>query len=353
MGKYAVLITFAAALSLAFYSQAAMQTDQATNEDQVERQETVLARSIARSAFNIGESEARRGVGQTILSKGKDDVRHEGGEFDLTYSNLTTKTIDKINWRLVDIMAEGRYPVEAPQEKYRITATARQAISEDVNGITAGGEVGFDADGPGCDECISGNDAGGGKKRYGISIRPDGNPEAVCDSLRRTGKVSTPVVGKDGGCSVKARTEERDDEVSRFMSAIGETIRESSSDKVEIYDGGSVENNTSSQDPGILYIEDGKEAEISSDWHGLVFVSNSEGADAVNEFSERGQITVNGQHSIRGALLMQKGSRFLLDGGGTGDNVQYNTNRLLKLVRVLPMLGEPVEIRRRSQRNVR
>mgnify|MGYP000653868635 CR=1 FL=1 len=75
------------------------------------------------------------------------------------------------------------------------------------------------------------------------------------------------------------------------------------------------------------------------------FLSPEEEED---EDIERGQLTLNGNTSINGAMLLEKGSKFRLNGGGKGSgkssNIQYNTSSLLGLVDVLPMLGEPVEI---------
>jgi hypothetical protein len=359
MGKYVLLMVFAAALSLAYFSQQSHRSAQAANEDQVERQKVVLARQIARSAFNEGISRVKRGVGKSLESEGLEDEKYqvgefdEGGEFDLTFSNIKTEIKDKVNWRLADVMAEGRFPVEEPQTIYRIEATARQAIKEEVNAMTIGESIGFTINGPGCKECINGNDDAGGKPQLGISLPQGGDSDAVCDKFKNggggkgkggKGKGGTPIVGVGEGCSVETRSEDRDDEVDRVMEAIGETIRESSSSKIEVYDGENVENSTSPESPGILYVEDGKKAKISNDWYGLVFVSKSERSDSDDEDSKRGQVTLDGKHSIKGALLMQEGSKFRLNGGGTGDNIDYNTSRLLALVDVLPMLGDPVRI---------
>lgn len=360
MGKYVLLMTFASALALAYFTQQSNQTARATNEDRAERQEMVLARQIARSAFNEAMSQAKRGLGD--FSE-RTDVEYEGGEFDILYSVPTpsSEIIDGVNWRMLDVKAEGRFPVEEPQTTYRITAAARQAISEDVNAITAGESVDFTASGPGCDTCINGNDGAGGEARRGISLPPDKDeardPEVVCDELRNGNNNNgsngnnndSPVVGSgEGGCDIKKRSDDRDDEVDRVMDAIGERIRESSSSKVERYGGVSFDNNTSPENTRILYIEDGVEAKISQDWHGLVFVSKSEKSDSNNESSVRGKVTVNGKHSIKGGLIMEEGSKFRLNGGGTGNNVDYHTGRLLGLVDVLPMLGEPVEVMGRS-----
>lgn len=380
MGKYVLLMVFATALGLAYFSQQSYQTAQATSKERAERQEVVLARQIARSAFNKGMSRVKRGVGEDLLDLGQEDVRYEGGEFDLAYSNLETKIIDKINWKRVDITAEGRFPVEEPQTTYRITATARQAISEDVSAITAGESVQFDPKGPGCKKCINGSDAAGGEDRAGVTLPPDGDPQSVCDAFKNGnggggkgkgnnngggGGGGVPIIGAGDGCSVEKRSDDRDGEVDRVMEAIEDRILDSEdSPTVEIYDGGDIENNTTPEDPGILYIEEGEEAKMSQDWHGVVFISSSGGEESEGGFEEdseedieAGQLTLNGNTSINGSVLMDKGAKFRLNGGGKGSgktsNIQYNTSSLLGLVDVLPMLGEPVEITDRRGEVVR
>ena len=360
MGKYALLIALAGLLGMSYLTQQSLSTSQDTSADLSERQRTVIARQIARSAFNEGVSEANRGVGTRLLSKDREDVAYEGGEFDLAYSNVGTEIRNNINWKYVDLSAEGRFPREGDQAKYRINATARQAISEDVNAITAGESVTFDPKGPGCAKCINGNDDAGGKSRAGVTLPPDGDTQAVCDAFKNgdsnngsNGKKGPPIIGAGEDCSVKERSDDREGKVDWLMGAIKERILDSkSSSMVEIYDGGSINNNTSPSNPRILYIAEG-EVKLSKDWHGLVFVSGSDDEDSelidVDIIGdEAGQLTLNGNTSVNGSVLMGKEAKFRLNGGGKGSgkssNIQYNTNNLLGLVEVLPMLGEPIEI---------
>jgi len=362
MGKYVLLLTLAAVLGFSYFAQRSQQTAQATSENQAERQETVLARQIARSAFNRGISEAKRGIGDPLLAQSQEAVEYEKGEFDLTYSNLTTEIKDLIHWKRIDVTATGRFPVDSPQKTYRISATARQAIKEEVNALTAAESVDFHVNGPGCKNqtCIDGTDAGGGKNRHGVSLPPEGDGQAVCDAFEHGtsgssnngngnngngGGSGSAIAGKGSGCSVKTRTEDRDEEVNRVMEAIQHLLDSEDSDKIQVYDEGAEggpDEYPTEDDPGILYVKDaggkesGKGVKLSDDWHGLVFVAEGE------------QITVNGQHGIKGGLLLEKNAKFRLNGGGSGDNVVYNTSRLLDLVDVLPMLGEPVQITDRA-----
>lgn len=81
MGKYALLITIAAVLGVILLSSQARDTALKTSEDQVERQEEILARQIARSGFNVGLSAIRSALEDqdaNAFNLPSDSVDYEG-----------------------------------------------------------------------------------------------------------------------------------------------------------------------------------------------------------------------------------------------------------------------------------
>ncbi|MFO8098422.1 MAG: hypothetical protein R6T83_02230, partial [Salinibacter sp.] len=90
MGKYVLLLTFAALLGATYFTQYTSQTSTAASEDQAERQEEVLARQVARSAFSDGVSDVKRNF----------DSISDGETRQGTYENGDYQTVLQVKARL-------------------------------------------------------------------------------------------------------------------------------------------------------------------------------------------------------------------------------------------------------------
>jgi len=365
MGKYIVLTTFALALTLTFGAQQRMQVDSDTSQDQAARQETILARQVAQSAFRSVASDLKKNGVAGCCTAGSSG-EYEGGTFEVSYPDEGIKEIGDRNWRYVDLRVRGTYG----EKTYEITATAGQYISGSFDGLTAE-SVNFDISGPGCgnDPCISGYDAAGGEDRRGISLSPNkGNdPQEICEAFKSGGGnpgngnsgssgsagggSGNNIVGVGSGCSVKTRSSEEEKRTRKVMNNVERAIQEwadenPSSNRVQTCDGivgCSLQGNT--QEEGVLYVEEGEDLVLSGNtrWDGLIYVADG------------GSVRINGggnAKNINGALMMEENVTFELNGGGAGHNVLRNTNALLDLVDVLPMLGEPVQVFNRNGRVV-
>lgn len=341
MGKYALLTVSAALLGFAFYAQQSGLTAQQISEDQDQRQGEVIARQIARSAFNDGISELKRNF-DTI----GEEIRRgtlENGTFRLQFNPSTSG-----GTREVQLTAEGTYR----SNTYQITGTAVRdtAVSALFNGITASKPVTFDVAGGGCsgEPCVSGIDVGGREDRAGISLPKDQHTEPVCDEF------DDAVAGKGGDseehCDVHSRYSEHDDWVlSKLDSVESRILAAEDHEDVTLCGDGGCRAQDFEQDgeanSGILYVTGEFRVNGSDQWHGLVFVANG------------GSVRINGGGSVRninGGLLLQENTAFVEDEEfdmNGGNAVQYNTDQLLKYLDILPSLKtETIEVTDRSGR---
>ncbi|MFO8098680.1 MAG: hypothetical protein R6T83_03545, partial [Salinibacter sp.] len=340
-------------LGATYFTQYTSQTSTAASEDQAERQEEVLARQVARSAFSDGMSEAKRNF-DTISDGETRRGTYEDGTYELAFAVSSTDEGE----RTVAVTARGIYPADADagdrEATYYIsgTATREGSVNALFNAITSEKEPGFEVDGPGCsgEACVSGIDAGGGDDRHGISLTELENPQEdedeVCDTF------SQKVEGKESGCDVSSRgasTEEWVEEEFDRVSAAIKTLVEEDSDEVtacvdddDLVEGDdddgddgsggqgvtlSCELKGNEEGDGILYVDDDFKINGNAQWNGLVLA----GGDA--------DITISGggnANNINGGLLMASDADLNMKGG---NKIQYNSDQLLKLVDVLPTVG--------------
>ena len=321
MGKYALLIAFASALGMAYFSQQSNRAAQDASADQAERQETVIARQIARSAFDDGMSRVRRDFED--IADGSESGSYEKGDYRLTYDVDNAGTKDKE----VHITAEGTYN----ETTYRIRGRAerRSDISSLFNGITASGYVFFSVKGGGCSggPCVSGIDAAGGEARHGITLPSDLDPDHVCDEFRNS------VEGRGEGCDVVSRSDTRDEWVEAEMEKLQAEIEraiEEGAEEVVVCDDCRIKD--LDRESGILYVTGELEFKGSRTWKGIVFV---------NRF---GSIRINGggsERNVNGSLLMEGGTEYDeeedFDMRG-GNRVKYNSEEVLKYIDLLPSI---------------
>ncbi len=332
MGKYALLLAFASALGLAYFAQQSNQTSQDTSQDQAQRQETVIARQIARSAFNDGVSEVQREF-SGVTDKSTSGT-YEQGEYRLEYSVSNAGTENKS----VLITAEGTYD----ETTYRIQGRAQQRsqVSSLFNGITASGLVTFQVKGGGCSggPCVSGVDAGGGETRHGITLPNSADTDQVCDEF------DNEVEGIEDGCDVVSRSEKRDDWVEKKMGELEDEIlsaKENGSSKIVECDGCSLDK--MEEDSGILYVTGELTFNGDRTWKGIVYVDSF------------GSIRINGgggERNINGGLLMEGATEYDDDEDFDmrgGNRVKYNTENIKEYIDVLPSIeSKSVQIADRS-----
>lgn len=330
MGKYVLLAVIAVALGSTLMASHGIRTDRDTNEDQVERQEKILAREIANSAFEMGLSELRRDFEGWRVEQ--TDVPHEGGTYDVaaTGPSLGPVTLEAI----------GRYGSAA----YKITGRSVQdtTVSSLFNAVTALTPIDFKVAGGGCSgaPCVSGLDVGGGEDRHGISLPPGEDTDTVCDEF------DDAVVGRADGCDVWSRTGPEDEWVIRKFEIIESQIRDavdSGASNVTVCDGCKIDDLPT--DNGILYVTDELRYNGEEQWNGLVYVADG------------GSVRINGggdARNINGGLLLSDSTAFRTDEQfdmNGGNNVQYNSEELKKLFGTLPaMRGHTVKITDRTGR---
>jgi len=336
MGKYAILVVFAAAAGLAFLNAQNNGTAQSASAERSERQGVVLARQIARSVYNDGISEVQR----TFDSVGDktDEGDHEHGTYWLQFDAESTA-----NGKIVDVTAKGTYG----EYTYQIQSTVRKdtTVSSVFNAITASTPVDFSVQGGGCSggPCVSGLDAGGRTDRHGITLPNGEDPDAVCDEFHSGDydpSKDSNVEGTTGGCDVQVRTSAHDDWVENQMDEMDATIQDAIADgnpDVTECTGCDLKDFDDSENDGILYVTDG-EFTVSGDrqWSGLVFVANG------------GTIRFNGggdTRNINGGLVLQDWAtyeqedsdddEFSMNGGNA---VKFNSDELLKYIDTLPSI---------------
>jgi len=336
MGKYALLLVFAAAAGLAALSAQNGGTAQSASAERSERQGVVIARQIARSVFNDGISEVERTF--ETITDAVEEGAHEQGTYRLQFDAASTAA-----GKTVDVTAEGTYG----EHTYQIQATVRKdtTVSSVFNAITASTPVDFTVKGGGCSggPCVSGLDAGGRVDRHGITLPNGESAEAVCDEFHSGGYDSdteTNVEGRSGGCDVQVRTSAHDDWVEDQMDQMDNTIQNAiaaGNPDVTECTGCDLKNFDDSGNDGILYVTDG-EFTVNGDrqWNGLVFVANG------------GKIRFNGggdARNINGGLVLQdwatyeQGNKdddeFTMNGGNA---VKFNSDELLKYIDTLPSI---------------
>lgn len=320
MGKYAALITLAIGLGMTVLATQGMQTDLDTSKDQAARQEKVLAREIANSAFEMGVSELKRDFENWRASR--TDVPHEGGSYDLSASGSTNGP--------VSLVALGHHGGATYKIKGRVTKDT--TVSALANAITASIPIDIDVSGGGCsgNPCVSGYDLGGGEDRHGITLPAGSDVEDVCEEF------DDKVVGRGKGCDVKSRTEETDDWVERKMNQLDSEIQKAianGSEDVMVCDTKPHCDISDYPDrSGILYVKSELRYNGEEEWKGLVFVAGG------------GSVRINGGGSaknINGGLMLSDSTKFKNDEEfdlNGGNAVHYNSDELKKYMDTLPTL---------------
>lgn len=379
MGKYILLVTFAGVLGLSYLAQQSQSTALDTSEDQAERQRTVIARQIARSAFNKGVSEVKRNW--PAVPPGEQG-RYEQGQYELTFAVSSTGEDEDESGanKEISIASVGIFPSAGSPDAVRYliegVAEQRKVASGLFSGLTAGGAISFEgSSGKGCSgaACISGLTPNG-ENRRGMSLPGKmgaGKADDWCPGGFGPGQILGSGGEGAGDCDVQVRDKAADDWVSKKLSQIESRIKSNQGrpeikvcekeggppkntgppkdkgpprnngkgpfqfarmSRVETRSGGAppggCQFNGNSGGSGILYVPPGGSVRFNggATWNGLVYVA------------EGGQLRINGgggKTNINGGLLMEKGSTFKMNGG---NRVQYNPAELRKYVDLLPSI---------------
>lgn len=330
MGKYVILATLALAVATTVISRQGMETDLDTSESQAARQEKVLARQIATSAFEMGISELRRDFENWRVQRS--GVSYEGGTFDLTATGPTGGP--------VDLTAEGHYE----EKTYKITGQVKltNTVKSFYHAVTTKGEMDFTVRGAGCSggACVSGIDDAGQEDRHGINLwasdDADDNEEDVCSEF------GDQVEGKGDGCDVVSREKERDDRVVSLMNDLESKIEALPSDQKTVCEpSGGTECTLlpTDSDTGVYHVKGDLTINGNAEWGGIIYVSDG------------GSVSINGgggTKNINGSLLMEKDTDIEMNGG---NRIKYNSEKILDIVSTLPAVAvETIEISDQSGR---
>ena len=394
MGKYVLLITFAGLLGMSYLGQQSLSTSQDTSEDLAERQRTVLARQIARSAFNKAASKLKRNW--CTVPDNSSLRSYEQGEYRVTFASASAGDDSEegeddegkgaCSGKSITITATGYYPqAGSPDEvRYQIQGAVEQKtlVSGLFSGLTASGALSqLRVNGCGGGNCVSGVPPGGGQGRPGMNL-----PGSMAEDLNENGCPSDgwekrDIVAGNGSvaneCGVQVRSAADDEWVTGEMKKIESVLTSGGNADVTVcgngngggppgngggppgngggppgngggpfgfasmsYSGESVSNPPGScafrgngGGSGILYVPPGESVRFNGrpTWNGLVYVA------------EGGSIRINGGGgvtNINGGLLMEENASFRMNGG---NRIQYNPDELRKYVDLLPSI-ETTEI---------
>lgn len=333
MGKYVVLVTLALVLTTTLLANQGLQTDMDTSESQAARQEKVLARQIARSAYGLGLSELRRDVKNYRTEQR--GVEYDSGTYDLTVSGPTSGP--------VTLRAVGHFGAEA----YELVAEG----IVDVNGFD-----GTSIDGPlssvtgpgvGSDTLISGFDQGRGKDRHGMRVT-DATAETQAEA-----DLCTPsddaVQGTGGTCDIIHEPLQHDsDALRQDIEDTPATHRESdlsgdatvgseSNPAVAKVDHNLILNGNV-HGTGILYVEGDLKINGNLQWDGLILVADNSGGDG-------NLVEVSGSAEVSGSLMMHNisGEPGILNLGGSSE-IRYNSRNIRLLRDILPTVDQNLRI---------
>lgn len=355
MGKYIVLVTLAAAVTFAILMGQSRSTAHKTTEEQVDRQEEILSRQIARSGFNLGLSEVRQTLEDptdetfdlpgTNTSDGAAEDEYDGGRYTLRISSTDPADVP------VTLTAVGDY--EGTQ--YKIAGVVEQidglfgalTIDGAPSRVERDGKAGG---GPNPDTgVISGLNEGSGADRHGVRISDaeaadnasqDDNDGGLCASNKN--QVNVEGLGRER-CDVGHRSDmdtaslqEAVEELASSNKAVdgknticdGDDVGTEDEPAVVRVDGNcKMSGNTTGT--GILYVTGEVEMEETEllgtvSWNGLIFVDGVQDGEGGGAFK-----TAAGTPTINGSIVQVGDSPMEFNGNPT---VQYDSDQLLNLI---------------------
>ena len=348
MGKYIVLVAFAAALTLAILMGQSRSTAHETVEEQVDRQEKMIARQIARSAFSTGASEVKRDFcdsGADIESLSRTDVedQEENGTFDLSFQvENTAAGVEECaegDDRVVELVATAQHGAA----EYRIAGTLALDISPLFSALTIDGapdEIGVSGE----DTNVLGlNPNEEGSDRHGVGISDadaaarasqiqSGSDDGLCAGSS-VDEEDANVRGVGGTCDVIHDSEINTD---RLVEEVRDTVETESSEIICSNSGGDDSVGDMGEPAiiksegdcimkgdqggtGILFVEGDLEMQGEPSWNGLVLIASG-GSFETNP---------GGEPTVRGSVV-QVGDRSVeLNGEPT---IQYDPKKLQNLI---------------------
>lgn len=344
MGKYILLITFSAALGLTYLTQQSQRLMVSASEKQGERQRTVLARQIARSAFERGASQVRQAQRKSnswppaelspVPEEGKSPPEYQGGEFEITYQKTGGDVL---------VGATGRYGSGEKQAEYKIRGKAVLEKNSLFGGVTF--EEAVASANLSGNPSVIGNDAGpDGDDTHAIIVQSSKDRQTLLDNgfCEKPGNIR----GVDGECDI-AKTE------GSALDEINESLREAEKEDYEEEDICEAKGNAevgSYSNPafinvddeckisgnvsgaGIMYVEDGEgDLTITGnvDWRGIIFMGGEEDGkeeeSALQTGKEAGKGAGAGSVDVEGTVAFYGSGQIDLRGNS---EIQYNRNEI-------------------------
>lgn len=341
MGKYALLVTIAAALALSLYARQSRKLSTDAAEEIADRQKIVIARQIARSAYDSGVSEVKRqfGVG---LNQCK---QNDGGTFELTTSPVSGDTVQQIQ-------VVGRYGTDecsctdCPQ--YSISSEAVVDVNGSFSAVTFDASLDLEdtnLSGGGSGPVISGNDAANEQDRTGVSLSEAGDETTMREKF--CGRSESDVRGMGGICDV---IHDSDIDLEPLNDEVSDLAEDQAAEESKLCGIGSGKGNGkgksgsgggsvgSSENPAVVKVEGDCTLAGNSGGTGILYVDggsltmkgNSEWKGMILIAGEEGFKTSKGTPRVEGSLAFYQGESpegGSLDMRGTA-SIQYNSDRI-------------------------
>lgn len=336
MGKYILLSVLATALGTGILMLDSQRTSVDTTKNEAEREEAIIARQIARSAFNRGLSTLKQNFGTS--REDLTDVPYEGGSFDLTSTGPSGGP--------VDLTVVGKYNDAA----YRISAT----VLRDVNGFPGLGIQGSlgSVNASGNKFLVSGLDtnpvdpnddpdhgSGNGTDRHGMRLDDSGSanlvkgeyPDDQVIGINGEGDVAHKPIPVD----LDVLSQQIESNVTHTVDDLSGTIGSVDNPAVVAVDGdltltGNVHG------IGALYVDGNFKMRGDAQWEGIVLVNNGDAS-----VDTEGDI--NGNARVFGSFLQKTNGSGNLEIAGSV-RMQYSSKALKVLEGILPAVQESISI---------
>lgn len=270
MGKYILLVTLAGVLGSAVFTYQSTQTSVNTAREQAERERTVIARQIARSAFGVAESELQRSFEDWRVDR-------TGVAFD-NASSFTTGSFDLRSTGPsagpVAITATGHYDGAS----YEISAQAIRDMDAFAAVSVEGPVAALHDSSGGTSPMVSGrNAATHGRDAHGMRMTNASAASAAQSTFPNDEVVG---VGGEGDIvheSIDANTSQiieqiRNTDATHDRSDLNTGMVGSESNPALAKVSGDLTLNANIQGTGVLYVHGNLKMRGSATWNGMVIV---------------------------------------------------------------------------------
>lgn len=337
MGKYVLLSVLAGALGTGLLMFGSQQTSLNTVDDQAEREAVVIARQIARSAFNTGLSQLKQDFNSYRVDR--TGVPYEHGTFDLSASGPAGGP--------VALTATGTYEGAV----YRIRAD----VLLDVNGIPGLGIQGSlgAAKAKGNKFLVSGRDtdpveqndtpvhgSGSGADRHGMRLDDRGSVDLVKGEYSGDQVVGVngegDVVHESIGIDLDVLQQEIENNTTHTEDDLDGTVGSPDHPAIVAVNG-DLDLAGNVHGTGALFVDGNFRMRGDAQWDGIVLVANGDA-----RVDTEGDI--NGNARVFGSFLQKTSGSGRLEIGGSV-RMQYSSKALKVLDGILPPVSESIQLR--------